>query len=69
MSATAEDLFGDSSSDSEEELLGAAKKATTTNKKKAPAAVSSAPAAGKLVGHACTDTSCSAVTYNACVDG
>mmetsp|Transcript_7484 Transcript_7484/g.16379 ORF Transcript_7484/g.16379 Transcript_7484/m.16379 type:complete len:584 (+) Transcript_7484:90-1841(+) len=37
MSATAEDLFGDSSSDdeSEEELLGAAKKSPTTTKKKA----------------------------------
>lgn len=42
MSATAEDLFGDSSSDSEEELLGAAKKATTTNKKKPPAAAAAA---------------------------
>jgi len=42
MSATAEDLFGDSSSDSEEELLGAAKKATTTTKKTPPAAASAA---------------------------
>jgi hypothetical protein len=48
MSATAEDLFGESSSsDSEEELLGAAKKATTT-KKTPPAAAASAAASGKL---------------------
>lgn len=61
MSATAEDLFGDSSSDSEEELLGAAKKATTTNKKKPPTA-----AAGKLVlDLASASTSRSSVAHNA----